>query len=87
MMTLEQIESRLADSIKNGTPDDVNYWRGYRDATVICIESTVDAVEIVRCKDCKHWYGTHDDGMEHSCDIDAILRPGNHFCSYGEEKR
>lgn len=33
-MTLDQIERRLEDAIKNGTEADVNYWRGYRDAAV-----------------------------------------------------
>lgn len=32
MMSLEQIEARLDDSIKNGTDSDIHYWRGYRDA-------------------------------------------------------
>ena len=31
-MTIEKIERRLDDAIKNGTEADVNYWRGYRDA-------------------------------------------------------
>lgn len=46
-------------------------------------QPTVDAVPVVRCKDCRHWAGVKDDG---SCAIDALLRPRNHFCSYGERK-
>lgn len=49
---------------------------------------TVDAVEVVRCKDCM--YGELDE-----CDRDAYYlchyhgcgwNDGNHFCSYGERK-
>lgn len=39
---------------------------------------TVDAVEVVRCKDCKHWhpsdYCTERDGLWYE----------NDFCAYGE---
>lgn len=52
---------------------------------------TVDAVEVVRCKDCKYWVrdgsGYCDD--ESSCrnpdGLDNIARPDD-FCSYGERK-
>ena len=45
---------------------------------------TIDAVEVVRCKNCKHgerdidesWYFCH----HHGCDWNK----GHHFCSYGE---
>lgn len=46
---------------------------------------TVDAVEVVRCKDCKHLYDEMDDyccmshrGLVKICE--------NSFCSYGERK-
>lgn len=38
----------------------------------------VDAVEVVRCKDCKHW--AHGD-----CYRLELSRP-NDFCSYGERR-
>jgi len=38
---------------------------------------------IVMCKYCKHWFGP-DDGKVHSCDVDALLRPGWWFCAAGE---
>ena len=47
--------------------------------------STIDAVEVVRCKDCKHLYDELDDyccmnhrGLVKICE--------NSFCSYGERK-
>lgn len=45
---------------------------------------TVDAVPVVRCKDCIHWF---DNGTDYcSCEVDALLREANHFCSYGERR-
>ena len=49
---------------------------------------TVDAVEVVRCKDCK--YGEVDNADFHDqylCHISGSdWNCGNHFCSYGERK-
>lgn len=43
--------------------------------------NTVDAVEVVRCKDCKYFY----DGV---CSIhaDKVLMDNDDFCSWGERK-
>lgn len=61
---------------------------GYIDALQIAMAPTVDAVEVVRCKDCKYGevdntdfhdqYLCHYNGSDWNC--------GNHFCSYGERK-
>ena len=49
---------------------------------------TVDAVEVVRCKDCK--YGEVDNADFHDqylCHISGSdWNCGNHFCSYGKRK-
>ena len=54
---------------------------GYVDAKQITDAPTVDAVEVVRCRDCKHYnegfcvgYHAHHDIMP------------DDFCSYGERK-
>lgn len=48
---------------------------------------TVDAVEVVRCKDCVHWGNTFD--YESYCTnpdgLDNFARP-DAFCSYGERR-
>ena len=50
---------------------------------------TVDAVEVVRCRDCKHWrYGYDCVGI---CTVDVpdiygVQREDFDFCSYGERK-
>lgn len=45
----------------------------------------VDAVEVVRCKDCKHYHDfeTHFD-CNHVCGMDSV-QP-NDFCSCGERR-
>lgn len=49
---------------------------------------TVDAVEVVRCRECKH-RGT-DDCIFHikgePADEELLLKLDNDFCSYGERK-
>ena len=56
-------------------------------ATLILREApTVDAVEVVRCKDCKHC-----DPENHHCDhpmstAAPLSRKPDDFCSYGERK-
>ena len=51
---------------------------GYVDAKQIADASTVDAVEVVRCKDCKHRYS--DSWCEYVDDDD------NFYCARGERK-
>ena len=49
---------------------------------------TVDAVEVVRCKDCKH-YMLWEDSVEHKTCAKAIglmASDPEDFCSYGERK-
>ena len=55
----------------------------------INIQPTVDAVEVVRCKDCKHWCYEYDDVglcVTDVPDIDGVQRLADDFCSYGERK-
>lgn len=50
----------------------------------IDFQPAVDAVEVVRCKDCKHLMFSDCYG-ECSAGHYGIVRP-DHFCSYGERK-
>lgn len=43
---------------------------------------TIDAVEVVRCKDCKHWASAED----YDCEIHSGAFGAEDFCSYGERK-
>ena len=49
-------------------------------------EPTVDAVPVVRCRDCKHFY--YDTDKEPSCAfVCGLPRPReDDFCSYGERR-
>ena len=55
---------------------------------------TVDAVEVVRCKDCKHWKpsgsvaGNSKDDLQPigGCKWVNFCRKANDFCSYGERR-
>lgn len=48
---------------------------------------TADVAEVVRCKDCKHskndtFYCKRYNAVY--CEFDNMIKPKNHFCSYGE---
>lgn len=71
-------EKRLIDAdelIKEANADGAY---GYVDAKKIADAPTVDAVEVVRCKDCKHRYS--DSWCEYVDDDD------NFYCARGERK-
>lgn len=59
------------------------YKLGWNDAIDAIVEAapTVDAVEVVRCKDCFHFW----DGVC-KAHIDVIYVDDNGFCSYGERR-
>ena len=49
---------------------------------------TIDAVPVVRCRDCKFgdWDSEPHDAMVCMRTKDGFWRSGNDFCSYGERK-
>ena len=50
---------------------------------------TVDAVEVVRCKECKHWDQCPYQPNYGQCirvDYDPPVTYGDDYCSYGERK-
>ena len=68
------------DTLEDWTPQDMTK------AEIADIEHapTIDAVEVVRCKDCKHWQN------EHLCrafsQFGTIETQGDDYCSHGERK-
>ena len=74
---------------------------GYVDAKQIADAPTVDAVEVIRCRECMYW-GDQDGKLKNSdgdlfarCKIHNYLIDGRHtgwcptendFCAYGERK-
>ena len=60
---------------------------GYVDALQIAIAPTVDAVPVVRCKDCKYRFKNNGHSRDGCPIIDAnIWMDGDDFCSHGERK-
>ena len=49
---------------------------------------TIDAVEVVRCRECKHWLKdvTVCSGFVGRCDFANYMVGANGYCSYGERK-
>lgn len=81
-------EKRLIDAnalIKEANEDGAY---GYVDAFQIANAPTVDAVEVVRCRECKFgsWDSETDDAMVCVRTNDGFWRSGNDFCSQGERK-
>ena len=60
---------------------------GYVDAKQIADAPTVDAAEVVRCKDCKY-YEIHKPKVLENCERNGYIIPmkPDDFCSYGERK-
>ena len=87
--------SALLEKIQFRIPND----RVLTDIVDSCVKITrriieeapaVDAVEVVRCKDCKHWncYGgeNHNNGDCSELYGMGCCMNGDDFCSYGERK-
>lgn len=80
--------SRLIDADKLEKQE---YWGNercfdYVDAEDIDNAPTVDAVPVVRCKDCKHsWEDLGGLTCSHGVCVDCVVL-GDFYCSYGERK-
>lgn len=78
-----------ADKLERQEFDGEEACFDYVDAEDIDNAPTVDAVEVVRCKDCKHYdmgvcLKIYSDGNVHAAAWQS-RRPDD-FCSYGERK-
>ena len=73
---------------ENGPYD--HYTCGYQDAIDDVEDApTIDAVEVVRCRECKHWgYGIPGDGEEVRVCVEnaEIEMPCDGFCHKGERR-
>ena len=72
-----------------------DYYRGETNALGVaigCVEGalTVDAVPVVRCKDCKHWCTDStpclQDADAHFCAMVDFYSTADWFCAYGERR-
>ena len=80
-------EKRLIDANALIEQFDESNFKGFVMKRLIEMQPTVDAVEVVRCKDCKHYVAPQ--GVP-CCDCFYGLgfpnKSGNDFCSYGERR-
>lgn len=78
---VDTIYDEVEKQYKGSTGIERNCNRNF--LNLICDAPTIDAVSVVRCRECKYWLG------EHVCDLDC-----NHethtgpddFCSRGQRK-
>ena len=90
MDVIKQHEYRLAT--KQGSIDYGMFTLGIQQA--VDEQQTIDAVPVVRCRECKHWKpsgskaGNSFLDMEYigGCEFTNYYRTESDFCSYGERK-
>lgn len=73
-------ETEAARLLWQGKHGGVNYCRN-----LVLEAHTIDAVEVVRCKDCKHLMFSDFYGECSACHM-GIVKPDD-FCSFGERKK
>ena len=52
-------------------------------------QKTIEAIPVVRCKDCEHWWEEIEMCYHPKCcdgRTAVVEAPKDHFCSYGERK-
>jgi hypothetical protein len=88
LIDADALEEGKFHSIEDWTPIESASWqRGWNDAIDAIIDNapTVDAVEVVRCEDCKFFEDEDEDGdCWCYCDNDITCRDG--YCSWGVKK-
>ena len=50
------------------------------------LQSTVDAVPVIRCKDCKHWQKSSINYNEYVCYWGGYVKKEDDFCSWAERE-
>ena len=81
MDVIRQHEYRLAT--KQGAIDYGMFTLGIQQA--VDEQPTIDAVSVVRCRDCKYWQDNNDGYPHEECRWGHGETPdANDFCSYGE---
>lgn len=68
---------------ENGTKERYAYMAWLRSYHAIKDAPTIDAVEVVRCKDCKYGAIAYPLYCRNAKGL-AAIEDGNNFCSYGE---
>jgi hypothetical protein len=78
------------DEVEIKTGFDIGYHNGLNMGASMTINApTVDAVEVVRCKDCKYWWKESETCTHPLCCeswMCVMQAPIHHYCSYGEKR-
>ena len=78
------------EDVDMNDPHDVGYYAAMsRAIRFASLAHTIDAVSVVRCKDCKHWGTDWAIGeTEHvkCCEFANYMVGANGYCVYGEAK-
>lgn len=78
----------LHEEIKKASKD-AGFYRAIYDGFLNCIDRspTVDAVEVVRCKDCRYWADGVEGCTDHikCCKIGLYMTGENAYCVYGKK--
>lgn len=82
MNVIRQHEYRLAT--KQGSIDYGMFTLGIQQA--VDEQQTIDAVPVVRCRECKHCDPENHHCDHHMCTAAPLRRKPDDFCSYGERK-
>ena len=96
---LDEIKIRVERQYKDCHGYSGNKKAIYREAilavrSILHSAKTIDAVPVVRCRDCQHWKptgskaGNSFSDMEYigGCEFTKYCRRESDFCSYGERK-
>ena len=75
----DAVKEKIAD-IWDGRPIS---FLGARILAMLDEIPTIDAVSVVRCKECKHWHGGWCN-LEGWCNLFGSDNDADDFCSYGE---
>lgn len=70
----------LIDKYRIEQPE-ISEYNSYNPPNYIWTDNTG---EIVRCRDCKHWYPDADTGM--ACVVTKLSQPEDGYCNWGERK-
>ena len=90
METVRLIDANLASERIRGISKNMKKPAAVELACLVQIaaQETVDAVEVVRCKDCRHCKYQDEDDDRGDCDIHETwtTRTPESFCSFGERR-
>ena len=75
----------------DGYGENVAYRLGWNEAIEAIEENEPTAIDIVRCKECRHWFCHNDVDYDQSkftyyCEVHGIFFEGDDYCSFGERK-